>query len=499
MAKKSNTPVVSYGKGVPQTYGTAGEVLNSSVYFGIGAINKIITSSNTSLGLIAFGYDSTLKSGAIAIGGELVSSKILDVSTDATVQNPTPSKITVKYFDTLTSTVKDFSFDVLNASNIDTALTNVNTSIKNINSSITNINSSINNIDRSIEILDTSLSNVIDTYVSTITSGSDSAIIVEEIRPLPGTTCKHYNIALNVDNETVKIENGYLKAYGNTYSIEATSQPTTGMLKTYQLYVTDASNNKSAVPNSIIDIPKDFLIKEVHICKAEYDDETDQMVEIIRQDDPDFDNTEGELYLHFIWITKDASTEAVSETFIKLTDIAPIYQGDADIVNDSTGKYMTVNSNIVTLDTSKLYDDMIEPLDVSMKNIYQQVENNELVIIEYLSYADVSINQNTLDISNLQASLEDGFVEDVSGSKVSSDLIIRNEYLPDASNASIPAVTVVNSSVTYTITKKINDNVVDVVNINTVDTKVIDKIAEILAEDAKSIADVQNSIRWITL
>jgi hypothetical protein len=55
-------------------------IINSSVSFGYGTIDKIISTSNTSTGLIAFGYNTTLNSGAIAIDGKIVSSKILDIA-----------------------------------------------------------------------------------------------------------------------------------------------------------------------------------------------------------------------------------------------------------------------------------------------------------------------------------------------------------------------------------------------------------------------------------
>lgn len=56
------------------------DIINSSVSFGYGSIGRVISASNSSLGLIAFGYNDTYHSGAIAINGKIVSSKILDIA-----------------------------------------------------------------------------------------------------------------------------------------------------------------------------------------------------------------------------------------------------------------------------------------------------------------------------------------------------------------------------------------------------------------------------------
>ena len=91
-------------------------IRNSSVGFGFGSIERIISASNTSIGLIAFGYNDTLESGATAIGGELVSSKILDIS--RITDNTNGDYVLIKYFDVTTSEVKDASFGIINKSQV---------------------------------------------------------------------------------------------------------------------------------------------------------------------------------------------------------------------------------------------------------------------------------------------------------------------------------------------------------------------------------------------
>jgi len=91
-------------------------IRNSSVSFGFGSIERIIPASNTSTGLIAFGYNDTLESGATAIGGELVTSKILDIT--RVTDNTNGDYVLIKYFDVTTSEVKDASFGIINKSQV---------------------------------------------------------------------------------------------------------------------------------------------------------------------------------------------------------------------------------------------------------------------------------------------------------------------------------------------------------------------------------------------
>ena len=567
MAKKAKTPVVSYGRVIPQTFGAAGDAINQFVTFGIGTVDKIIPCSDSSIGLIAFGYDSSLKSGAIAVGGELVTSKILDISTDATELNPKPSVVTVKYLDS--SYIKDFSFSVIDPSVIeilDSSLNNLYQEVINNEEAIVNyleylnasildvLDASLNNLYQELiddeeilvnyfEILNTSINNntldisllrnqinqaysAIDNlgnnYVSSIEANNSSAIIVDSIS---GALGKQYRIGVAVDNESVKVENGVLTATGNTYSIKSLAIPTDGFLKTYQLYQTDAAGNETAIPNSIIDIPKDYVLKEVHLCKATTEEVDNVIVytETAISTDPDFDQAEGELYLHIIWQTKDVST-MTSETYIKVTDMAPVYTGDAD-ANTSDGKYITISdSHVVSLDTSKLYDDIIEPLDASVQNIFKQLEDDEKVLVEYFTILDTSINQNTYDISTLRAELEssdqdledleeylenlnssvsnieENYVQSVNASIKNSSLTLRKNYVqPFDNGTAVEAIRVGDASVSYKISQVINGTETEVVTINTINPSIINDIADILTDYASRIDGLDNKISWVML
>ena len=498
--KKKKIPVVSYGNGVPQVFGAAGDAIEQYVTFGIGTIDKIVSGSNSSIGLIAFGYNNVLKSGAIAIGGELVSSKILDVSIDDSSNDATPI-ITVKYLDS--STIQELTFHAIDPSVIemlDSSLNNLYQEVINneevlihflgiLNTSINLNKEAIDKLQNSQSYVDASINILENNYVKSIAAINSSALIVNNITPT-GIKGKQYEIGLVVDDNTVKIENGQLTSYGNTYTIRATSIPTEGFLKTYQLYQTNAAGVETAVTDAKIDIPKDFVLKEAHLCKVTTEIVDGEIIytEIAKATDPNFDNAQGELYLHFIWQTKNVST-ITSETYIKITDMAPVYTGDAD-TNPSTGKYLTITSNhVVSMDSSKLWNDLIEPLDSSMQNIYKQL--------------DISINNNTADISILNSSvsnIESTYIQDVNTSITNSSLTIRNIYTPTYQDAEqVSEVSVANSSISYTITKTINGVDTDVVTINTVNPDLINEIATILTDHSERMDTTEHTLKWITI
>ena len=535
MARKKKTPVVSYGQVIPQTFGAAGDAIEQYVTFGIGTIDKIVSGSDVSVGLIAFGYNAEMKSGAIAIGGELVSSKILDVVVDSSDNEECPT-ITVKYLDS--STVQELTFNAIDPSTIE----RIDSSINNLYQELiddeevllhyfTILNTSVNLNTEAIQNLKTSQTNVnssintlMNNYIKSIQPINSSAIVVNNITP-SGTKGKQFEIGLVVDDNTVKIENGQLTSYGNTYTIKATSTPTEGFLKTYQLYQTNAAGVETEVANAKIDIPKDFVLKEVHLCKA--------VVEIIQGEtvytetakitDSDFDQAPGDVYLHFTWQTKDSDTKT-SETFIKVDEMAPVYMGDAD-TDPSTGKYITISNNhIVSFDSSKLWNDMIEPIDSSMQQIFTELINDEKVLVNYFSILDTSINNNTDDISTLKntlnstsnnianisnnitilnssvSNIEQTFVKNVAATEQKDSVNIVNSYTPAYSGASqVNAISVQDSSISYTITKTINGVDTEVVTINSVNPNLIEELATVLTDHSKRLDETEHKLVWINI
>ncbi len=322
------------------------EIIGKEIQFGFGDVSAILQKTEASTGLIAFGFDDTLNSGAVAVGGHLVSSKVLDVSLNKQNSgNETKLQITT-----------------LNGSNKETV---------------------------NINLLDASAIN--NTYVSEITA----------VNPITVTQTgnKTYEIDITVDDNVIKIDDDKLTGY--YYKIKPATT-TEGALKTYQLYKvlgTDTESTEIPVEGSTIDIPKDFVLKEVHLCKATTTEEQGVITyeETAKQGDADFDNADGELYLHFTWTTKaDVEGTVESETYLLVTSFAPVYTGDANTGPDSSvNKFVTVSQDhVISIDSSKL----LEP-------VYKTIEDNELVLVKYLEYADTSINKNAQDIATLNASV----------------------------------------------------------------------------------------------
>ena len=520
MARKitKDTAAISYGSVLPRTFGAGGDVVNSFVSFGIGTIDKIIDATDASLGMVAFGFDTELNTGAIAIGGELVSSKILDIIPGEIVDGK--QTIQVVYLDP-SNGKQTTEFTITDPESFDTWIDELDSSISTLNSSVNTIEDKIPEIDSSITTLNSSVNTIEDNYVKEVSPVTGSPIIVTDVTPT-GTKGKVLNIDVSVDNATVKITDGKLTAAAAQYRLVAAQTPTEDMFKTYQLQSkVPGEDSWSDVQDSVIDIPKDYVLKEVHICKAELNG--GDYTETSRPGDQNWDTDTHPQYLHFIWQTKEPAADD-SESYILITDLAPIYTGDADS-DSSAGKYINVtDEHVVTFDSSKFatdfYDTSVAPIDASLQQLYQEVIDNELVIASYTGVQDLSINMNTASIetlgtqmenlSNVNASiallnssiadledkvdvLEDGFVEDVDASIDSSDIDVRNSY------GNEPEVTVQDGAVTYTITKTVNGVDTTVTTIQTIDTAVIDKIAEILASDASKIDDLQHKMVWINL
>ena len=195
MAKKKKTPAVSYGSIIPKTFGAAGDAINSYVTFGIGTIDKIISGSDSSQGLIAFGYNTELKSGAIAVGGELVSSKILDVSTNAT-EDTKATIVTVTYLDS--SELKEITFDVIDPSVIEALDSSLNNLYQEVIDNEEVLIHYLEIIDTSVKLLtqdvsilknyntssNSSINYIEDNFVKSIIPIDSSAIAINNITPI---------------------------------------------------------------------------------------------------------------------------------------------------------------------------------------------------------------------------------------------------------------------------------------------------------------------------
>lgn len=179
-------------------------VINKRVNFGVGGIDRIIAASDSSQGLIAFGYNDTLNSGAIAVGGQLVSSKILDVTTNISEGAGT---VTVSYL-AQNGTVATTTFDIISRSAVESLITGgTSGKLDEIDASIARLNSSVNTLEDVVDDLQNTA------FVQTIT-GINGITATES----GANANKTYTITTNVDNTTIFNKNNQLA--GLTYAIQ---------------------------------------------------------------------------------------------------------------------------------------------------------------------------------------------------------------------------------------------------------------------------------------
>ena len=147
-----------------------------------------------------------------------------------------------------------------------------------------------------------------------------------------------YGLAINVDDDTIKLVNNAL-AVGQ-YKIEKADTASDGFLASYKLkYKAPGSSSWVDVSGgNLIDIPKDFVLKSVHICKASYDSASGEYTESSTPADAGWAADTNDVYFHFEWMTVDSET-TTTETFLKVADVIA-----ADIVS--------INTSIVKLEAS---------------------------------------------------------------------------------------------------------------------------------------------------
>ena len=461
-------------------------IINSSVSFGIGSIARIIGASNTSTGLIAFGYDDTLNSGAIAIDGKLVSSKILNV---AKVEDTTNGDyVQVTYLDT-EGTVQNTSFGIINKTQVQDMVDQFvsdrdeiqDTSIGILFAKDTEIDSSIDRLDSSVSALETAVDAL--EYVQTIT-GADG--IDATVTSAAGTKNKTYTVKTIVDNTTVFNKNNQLSTL--TYAITAKQTATSGFAKSYDLVVTNPSTGATSIAGTI-DIPKDFLVKSGTV----------QTVETAGT--PYTGAVVGDKYLDFVVNSKDGD-DTDSHIYIPVKDLVDIYTGDGD--GSGTG-YITVdNNNVITWDGAQFKTDIIDPivtdidasidrLDASVSSLEDQVATiaaggiTDVSAIETLTSVNVKIADSgvTADtVSNAIASVD--FKQQVGNAY--EEVITINDLVKKS------AIDEIASLLTAA---EVRQNTLDA-SVLDLETKVTEIDSSIDRLDA-SVSALENTLKWVAL
>lgn len=368
-----------------------------AIKFGNGAFNaetiKKIATASTKDGKIRFVYDAAGDSGMIFVGNQLVSSKILDISANAVEKHEfdegtgkytettyqTSDTITVTWFDATVGEQKTTEFNVIDEKTVSNMIA---AAVKKSSSDLTEkVNALEQKHTGDVSRLDTSVSGIETLLKSDVVSTDTGSALT--VTPTDTNGYKTYKVAVNIDNDTVKVADNKLKVA--TYKITKVADASmekdgteTKYASEYQLMMTDADGVTKAVGDKI-NIAKDFFVKSAHVCTFNYASTTGEGTEITgdligkdvtAENLPYSKNADGtweqarmnhgikygHSYLHLIINTKtDKKVVADQDVYLDFTEIFTTFK--------SGDEFIKVQNGVVSLNI----DAVSKAIDSSLK------------------------------------------------------------------------------------------------------------------------------------
>lgn len=434
-------------------------ITGTNVHFGSGAFaeDKVvaIATAAESDSKVRFVYDAAGDSGMVFVGNQLVSSKILDITTNEvakkhfdpetgnyveSVTEKVATKVTVTWFgskqDPKDNVVKTKTwttvFDIIDTDTVKAM----------IEKASADLNKSINDLKakhaEDTSRLDTSVSGIETHLKSDVVSADAGSALTVTPTAADATGYKTYKVAVNVDNaegSTIKVVDNKIKIA--KYAIKQVAADSmekdadtneTKYASEYQLMMTDADGVTKAVGDKI-NIAKDFLVTKAHVCTFKYvtkggaeivygtaSDQWGQTStvnygdevksEAMRPWSKNQDGTweqarlgfgikYGHSYLHLLINTKPTDTKAAkqSDVYLDFTEIFTTFKGDKE--------FITVENGVVSL----MKDAVVTYVDTSL-NITKKF--NDLVA------ADSSIADRLTKLDTSVSAIEDSYVKDAS-------------------------------------------------------------------------------------
>lgn len=261
-----------------------------AIKFANGAFNaetiKQITAASTQDGKIRFVYDAAGDSGMIFVGNQLVSSKILDINANVVEKHEfeastgeytgktyqTSDTITVTWFDASAGEQKTTEFKVIDEKTVSNMIA---AAVKQSSSELTGkVNALEQKHTTDVSRLDTSVRGIETLLKSDVVSSEAGSALTVTPTAADATGYKTYKVAVNVDNDTVKVADNKLKVA--TYTIAKVADGSmekdgeeTKYASEYQLMMTSPDGNTTPVGDKI-NIAKDFFVKSAHVCTFNY-------------------------------------------------------------------------------------------------------------------------------------------------------------------------------------------------------------------------------------
>ena len=432
-------------------------ITGTNVHFGSGVFEEQkvvgIATAAESDSKVRFVYGANGGSGMVFVGNQLVSSKILDITTNEvakkhfdpetgnyveSVTEKVATKVTVTWFgskqDPKDNAVKTKTwttvFDIIDT---DTVKAMIDKASADLNKSIDDLKAKHA---EDTSRLDTSVNGIETHLKSDVVSADTGSALTVTPTAADATGYKTYKVAVNVDKDTVKVVDNKLKVA--TYKIAKVADDamekdeTDGEKKyasEYQLMMTDADGNTKAVGDKI-NIAKDFLVTKAHVCTFKYVAENGAEIKYNQQLQDQWGNSPavaygdkvtnenqlpwsknqdgsweqarlgfgikyGHSYLHLVINTKPTDTKAAkqSDVYLDFTEIFTTFKGDDEFINVENGVVSLQKDAVVTyVDTS---------LSITKKF-------NDLVA------ADSSIADRLTKLDTSISAIEDSYVTDAS-------------------------------------------------------------------------------------
>lgn len=432
-------------------------ITGTNVHFGSGAFaeDKVvaIATAAKSDSKVRFVYDAAGDSGMVFVGNQLASSKILDITTNkvakkhfdpstgdyvSSTTEKVADKVTVTWFGSQTdpkdNVVKTQTwtteFDIIDT---DTVKAMIEKASADLNKSIDDLKAKHA---EDTSRLDTSVSGIETLLKSDVVSADAGSALTVTPTAADATGYKTYKVAVNVDNDTVKVVGNNLKVA--KYAIKQVAADSmekdaatneTKYASEYQLMMTDADGNTTAVGDKI-NIAKDFLVTKAHVCTFKYVAENGAEIKYNQQLQDQWGNSPavaygdevknenqlpwsknqdgsweqarlgfgikyGHSYLHLVINTKPTNTKAPKQedVYLDFTEIFTTFKGDDEYINVENGVVSLMKDAVVTyVDTS---------LNITKKF-------NDLVA------ADSSIADRLTKLDTSISAIEDSYVMDAS-------------------------------------------------------------------------------------
>lgn len=197
---------------------------------------------------------------------------------------------------------------------------------------------------------------------------------------------------------------------GGEYKLVKLSQANNGMLATYKMqYKAPGKKTFSDISGAdSIDIPKDYLLKEVHLCKATENGGVYR--ETSKQGDSNWNTDKNPVHIHFIWFTKDGGSEKTSETYLKVSDVINVDVTEINKhIDASIGKvyeYIDASVNTIKTQITSSLTTLNAKIDSSWAAINRHIDSSYVALdASVASHIDASVDAINTRIDSSLATL----------------------------------------------------------------------------------------------